>query len=208
MVELFVRGGEFMYPILGFLILGLAISIERFISLSRASINTRKFMERVKGALDEGGTDAAKEVCENTRGPIASIFHAGLMRVDKGIEYVEKAIMNAGSIEMAFLERGLVWLGTVISLAPMLGFTGTVAGMIEAFDAIAVANDISPSIVASGISVALLTTAFGLVVAIIIQFFHNYFVSKVDRIIIDMEESSVAFVDALLERESKNKTVR
>ena len=177
MVELFIKGGGFMWPILFFLIFGLAISIERFISLTRATINTRKFMEKIRSALDEGGIDAAKEICENTRGPIASIFHAGLMRMDKGIDYVEKAIMNAGSIEMAFLERGLIWLGTVISLAPMLGFTGTVAGMIQSFDAIAVANDISPSIVASGISVALLTTAFGLVVAIIIQLAHNYFVS-------------------------------
>ncbi len=205
MVELFVKGGGFMWPILFFLIFGLAISIERFISLTRATINTRKFMEKIRSALDEGGIDAAKEVCENTRGPIASIFHAGLMRMDKGIDYVEKAIMNAGSIEMAFLERGLIWLGTVISLAPMLGFTGTVAGMIQSFDAIAVANDISPSIVASGISVALLTTAFGLIVAIIIQLAHNYFVSKVDRIIIDMEESSVTFVDALFERQAKSK---
>jgi biopolymer transport protein ExbB len=192
-----------MYPILFLLVLGLAISIERFISLTRASINTRKFMERIKAALDEGGIERAKEVCESTRGPIASIFHAGLLRADKGIEHVEKAIMNAGSIEMAFLERGLVWLATVISLAPMLGFTGTVQGMIKAFDAIAAANDISPAIVADGISVALLTTLFGLIVAIIIQFFHNYFVSKVDRIIIDMEESSVEFVDALLERQEK-----
>lgn len=203
MVEYFVRGGTFMYPILFLLVLGLAISIERFISLTRASINTRKFMERIKAALDEGGIERAKEVCESTRGPIASIFHAGLLRADKGIEHVEKAIMNAGSIEMAFLERGLVWLATVISLAPMLGFTGTVQGMIKAFDAIAAANDISPAIVADGISVALLTTLFGLIVAIIIQFFHNYFVSKVDRIIIDMEESSVEFVDALLERQEK-----
>ncbi len=203
MVELFLRGGFFMWPILFLLVLGLAISIERLISLSRASINTRKFMEKIKAALDEGGIDAAKEVCEHTRGPIASIFHAGLMRADRGIEHVEKAIMNAGSIEMAFLERGLVWMATVISLAPMLGFTGTVQGMIKAFDAIAAANDISPAIVADGISVALLTTLFGLVVAIIIQFFHNYFVSKIDRIIIDMEESSVEFVDALLEREGK-----
>ena len=205
MVELFLRGGTFMWPILFLLVLGLAISIERFISLTRASINTRKFMEKIKAALDEGGIEAAREVCEQTRGPIASIFHAGLMRADKGIEHVEKAIMNAGSIEMAFLERGLVWLATVISLAPMLGFTGTVQGMIKAFDAIAAANDISPAIVADGISVALLTTLFGLVVAIIIQFFHNYFVSKIDRIVIDMEESSVEFVDALLEREEKLK---
>jgi biopolymer transport protein ExbB len=203
MVELFLRGGAFMWPILFLLALGLAISIERLISLTRASVNTRKFMEKIRTALDEGGIEEAKEVCENTRGPVASIFHAGLMRADKGLEYVEKAIMNAGSIEMAFLERGLVWLATVISLAPMLGFTGTVAGMIKAFDDIAAANDISPAIVADGISIALLTTLFGLVVAILIQFFHNYFISKVDRIVIDMEESSVEFVDALMEREGK-----
>jgi biopolymer transport protein ExbB len=202
MVEYFLQGGDFMWPILALLIFGLAISIERFFSLTRASVNTRKFMEKISNALNEGGIDAAKEVCENTRGPVASIFHAGLMRADKGLEYVEKAIMNAGSIEMAFLERGLIWIGTVISLAPMLGFTGTVVGMIKAFNDIAAANDISPAIVADGIGVALLTTAFGLIVAIITQVFHNYFVSKVDRIVIDMEESSVEFVDVLMAREA------
>jgi len=200
MVDYFIQGGDFMWPILALLIFGLAISLERFFSLTRASVNTRKFMEKIRNALTEGGIDSAKEVCENTRGPIASIFHAGLMRADKGLEHVEKAIMNAGSIEMAFLERGLVWLATVISLAPMLGFTGTVVGMIKAFRDIAAANDISPAVVASGIQIALLTTAFGLIVAIIIQLFHNFFISKVDRIIIDMEESSVEFVDVLMAR--------
>jgi biopolymer transport protein ExbB len=199
MIELFIKGGGMMWPILGLLIMGIAISIERLWSLSRASINTRKFLTRIQTALKEGGVDAAAEVCSNTRGPIASIFHAGLLRVEQGLEHVEKSIMTAGSIEMAFLERGLVWLSTVVSLAPMLGFTGTVWGMILAFRDIEAANDITPSIVAGGISVALLTTLFGLIVAIIIQFFHNYFVSKIDRLIIDMEESSVEFIDSLTE---------
>jgi len=203
MVQLFVDGGTLMWPILFFFILGVAISLERVWTLSRASINTRKFLARIKTALNEGGIEAAKEVCENTRGPLASIFHAGLSRADTGIEQVEKSIMNAGSIEMAFLERGLIWLATVVSVAPMLGFTGTVWGMIKAFEDIAKANDISPAIVASGISIALLTTLFGLIVAIIIQFFHNLFVSRIDKLIIDMEESSVELVDSLIELEKK-----
>jgi biopolymer transport protein ExbB len=201
MVDLFIKGGTMMWPILFFFILGLAISLERVWSLTRASVNTRKFLAKIQTALKEGGIEAAKEVCENTRGPVASIFHAGLSRADHGIEQVEKAIMNAGSIEMAFLERGLIWLATVVSVAPMLGFTGTVWGMIVAFDDIAKANDISPSIVANGISIALLTTLFGLIVAIIIQFFHNLFVSRIDKLIIDMEESSVELVDSLIELE-------
>lgn len=199
MVDLFIKGGTMMWPILFFFVLGLAITIERLWSLARASVNTRRFLAKIQTALKEGGIEAAKEVCENTRGPVASIFHAGLSRADHGIEVVEKAIMNAGSIEMAFLERGLIWLATVVSVAPMLGFTGTVWGMIMAFDDIAKANDISPSIVADGISVALLTTLFGLIVAIIIQFFHNLFVSRIDKLIIDMEESSVELVDSLIE---------
>ncbi len=203
MIDYFLRGGFFMWPILAFFIFGLAVSIERLWTLTRASINTKKFLGRIKTALREGGVEAAKEICENTRGPIASIFHAGLSRVDKGIEQVEKSIVSAGSIEMAFLERGLVWLSTVISVAPMLGFLGTVQGMIMAFDDIAAANDISPNIVATGIAVALLTTLFGLVVAIIIQFFHNLFVSKIDKLIIEMEESSVELVDSLIELEKR-----
>ncbi|MFQ5769168.1 MAG: MotA/TolQ/ExbB proton channel family protein, partial [bacterium] len=162
----------------------------------------------IKKALSEGGVPAATEVCANTRGPVASIFHAGLLRVDRGIEHVEKAIMNAGSIEMAFLEKGLVWLSTIVSIAPMLGFLGTVWGMIEAFKAIEQANDISPSIVAGGISVALLTTLFGLVVAIIIQTANNFFVSRVDKLIVDMEESSVDFVDTLIEMDREKQGVK
>lgn len=203
MVYYFNQGGAFMWPILILLVIGVMICIERLISLSRASVNTRKFLARVKDALSSGGINEALDVCSSTRGPVASIFHAGLMRADRGVEHVEKAITNAGSIEMAFLERGLIWLATVISLAPMLGFTGTVVGMIQAFEAIKAANDISPSIVAGGISVALLTTAFGLIVAMLIQFFHNFFVAQIDRLIIDMEESSTELVDALVELEKK-----
>jgi len=201
MVYYFNQGGAFMWPILIMLIIGIMISIERFISLTRASVNTRKFLAKVKDALTEGGVEQALEVCASTRGPVASIFHAGLMRANRGVEHVEKAISNAGTIEMAFLERGLIWLATVIGIAPMLGFTGTVQGMISAFEAIKAANDISPSIVAGGISVALLTTLFGLIVAMIIQVFHNYFVSRIDALIIDMEESSTELVDSLIEME-------
>ena len=188
-----------MWPILIALIIGLMISLERFISLTRAGVNTRKFLAQVKDELKAGGVEGALDVCSSTRGPVASIFHAGLMRADRGVEHVEKAITNAGSIEMAFLERGMIWLATVIAVAPMLGFTGTVVGMIAAFDAIKAENDISPSIVAGGISQALLTTAFGLIVAMIIQVMHNYFVSKIDKLIIDMEESSTELVDTLIE---------
>ena len=203
MVEYFIQGGEFMYPILACLVLGIAISIERFISLTRASVNTRKFLARVTSALDKGGPEEAVTVCQRTKGPVAAIFHAGLLRANRGAESVEKAIANAGTIEMAFLERGMIWLSTFITVAPMLGFTGTVRGMVVAFDDIRKANDIQPSIVAEGISVALLTTLFGLVVAIILQVFHNYFISKIDRLVIDMEETSVELVDHLVEREMR-----
>ena len=202
MVEMFHNGGPWMWPILACMVIGVAIYLYKFWSLTMASINTRKFLTRVKTALSEGGVEEAMKVCENTRGPIASIFHAGLARSTRGLEHVEKAITNAGTIEMAFLERGLLWLNTVISLAPMLGFTGTVSGMINAFDAIAAANDISPAIVASGIAEALITTLFGLAVAMPIQSAHNFFVSRIDRLVIEMEESSVDLVDSLVELEA------
>ena len=197
--EKFVQGGVFMYPILGVLILGLAVSFAKLWSLSRASMNTKKFIVEVKEKLSNGGINEAMKLCENTRGSIASVFHAGLLRADEGVEAAEKAIMTYGAIEMSFLERGLIWVSLFISVAPMLGFTGTVMGMIGAFDDIAAANQMSPAIVASGISEALLTTLFGLIVAIILQFFYNYFVSKVDRIVGDMEESSIELIDSLYE---------
>ncbi len=204
MVDLFLAGGDFMWPILALLIIGLAFSLERLWTLTRASINTRKFLARLHNALQDGGIEAAAAECEKTQGPVASILHAGLSRAEKGVEHVEKAITNAGSIEMAFLERGMIVLTTVIVIAPMLGFTGTVAGMINAFDSIKKANDISPAIVAGGISQALLTTLFGLVTAMIIQVFYNFFTSRIDKLIIDMEESSVELMDALVEIEDKN----
>lgn len=203
LIELFEQGGGFMWPILVALVIGLMVVLERFFTLTKASVNTKKLLNNVHEALEEQGVPEALEVCENTAGPVAEIFHAGLRRVDRGIEEVEKAVQSAGSIEMSFLERGLTWLATIIAIAPMLGFTGTVWGMILAFQDIEKANDISPSIVAGGISVALLTTLFGLVVAIIIQFFHNFFVTRIDKIIIDMEEGSLKLIDTLTEMEEQ-----
>ena len=205
MVQYFLDGGPFMYPILGLLIFGLGFGLERVYTLFRASVNTKKFMTDVRTALHDEGRDKAVEVCSNTRGPVAEIFHAGLSRAHRGIEAVEKGIENAGTIEMAFLEKNMVWLSTVVTLAPMLGFTGTVAGMIQAFDDIKAANDISPAVVAGGISIALLTTLFGLVVAIIIQTFQNFLISRVDKLIIDMEENSVMLIDELVEMDIASK---
>ncbi|MGK9475880.1 MotA/TolQ/ExbB proton channel family protein [Melioribacter sp. OK-6-Me] len=199
----FIEGGFFMWPILGCLVIGLGFSIERFWTLSRATISTKKFIVQVKEALQKGGVPEAIKLCENTRGSIASVFHAGLLRADEGLDAAEKAIMAYGAIEMGFLEKGMIWISTFIALAPMLGFTGTVQGMIQAFDAIKEAAQISPSIVAGGISVALLTTLFGLVVAMILQVLYNYFVSRIDRLVADMEESSIELIDALYELKTK-----
>ena len=200
LVEKFNEGNEggFMWPVLVALILGLAIFLERIITLNLADIDTRKFIVDVQEALQEGGVPAAKELCAETRGPVASVFQAGLMRVDEGVEAAEKAISSYGSIEMSFLERGLVWLSLFIAIAPMLGFLGTVVGMIQAFDAIEQAGDISPSLVAGGIKVALLTTAAGLLAGIILQVGYNYCVSKIDRLISEMEESSITLIDSIV----------
>ncbi|TVQ15180.1 MAG: MotA/TolQ/ExbB proton channel family protein [Balneolaceae bacterium] len=197
LVEYFNQGGDFMWPVLVCLILGLAIFLERLITLNRADINTRQFILQVKEALQTGGISAAEELCSRTRGPVASVFQAGLLRADEGIDAAEKAITSYGSIEMSFLERGLVWLSLFIALAPLLGFTGTVIGMVQAFDAIEVAGDISPSLVAGGIKVALLTTLAGLMSAIILQVGYNYCVSKIDRLVVDMEESSIVLIDSI-----------
>ncbi|MBD3165422.1 MotA/TolQ/ExbB proton channel family protein [bacterium] len=204
MVDLFLQGGPFMWPILGVFIVGLMFVIERAISLTLAGVNTKKFIVKVNQALQEGGPDQAMELCTNTKGPVASVFTAGLMRLGRGIDQMEKAIMNAGQIELAFLEKNLVWISTVIAIAPMLGFTGTVAGMIVAFQDIAAANDISPAIVAGGISQALLTTLFGLIVAIIMQLFNNFFIARIDGIVSSMQESSVEFVDMLIQYEDQH----
>jgi biopolymer transport protein ExbB len=197
LVDLFNQGGIFMWPILFLLVFGLGISLERVYTLTKASVSTRRFIPKLNEALESGGIKNALEICEETPGPVAEIFHAGLSRANEGVDVVEKAIDSAGSVELAFLERGMIWLATVVTLAPLLGFTGTVSGMIRAFQDIAEANDISPAIVAGGISEALLTTAFGLIVAIIIQLFYNLFTSRVDKIIIDMEEHSINLIDGI-----------
>lgn len=203
--EKFIEGDwKFMSPVLICLILGLAIAIERIISLNLATTNTTKLIKRVEDALEDGGPDAALEVCKASRGPVASIFTQGLMRHSEGIEMVEKSIISYGSVEMGKLEKGLVWISLFISLAPMLGFMGTVIGMIGAFDAIEAAGDISPSLVAGGIKVALLTTVAGLIVAIILQLFYNYCVSKVDSLVNQMEDASIALVDVLVKHKLGN----
>ena len=195
----FIDGGpEFMGIVLICLILGLAISIERIIHLNLATTNVSKLLTKVDEALNSGGVEAAKEVCRNTNGPVASIFVQGLMRMSEGVEMVEKSIIAYGSVEMGKLEKGMVWISLFISLAPMLGFMGTVIGMIDAFDAIAAAGDVSPSLVAGGIKVALLTTVGGLIVAVILQLFYNYLVSKVDSLVNSMEDASITLVDMLV----------
>lgn len=206
MVEYFVDGGPFMWPILILFIFGLGFALERFYSLMMSSINTKKFFAEIKEALDSDGISSAVDLCNKTRGPVAEVFHAGLTRSHRGIAEVEKAIQNAGTVEMSFLEKNMIWLNLVVTIAPMLGFTGTVAGMVGAFDAIEAANNISPAVVAGGISQALLTTAFGLIVAIIIQLFQNLFVSRIDRLVLDMEENSMQLVDHLYEMESGKKS--
>ncbi|MEY8860771.1 MotA/TolQ/ExbB proton channel family protein [Tenacibaculum singaporense] len=194
----FIEGGPgFMGIVLVALILGLAIAIERIIYLNMATTNTKKLVASVDEALSSGGVEAAKEVCRNTKGPVASIFYQGLERADEGLEAAEKAVVGYGGVQMGLLEKNISWISLFIALAPMLGFMGTVIGMIKSFDAIAVANDISPAVVAVGIKVALLTTVFGLVVAIILQIFYNYIISKVDGIVNSMEDASISLIDLL-----------
>ena len=194
--EKFIEGGSgFMGVILLTLIFGLAIAIERIIYLTLASVNTKKLLKSVDDAFENGGIDAAKEIVRNTKGPVASIFSEGLNRFDDGVEEVEKSIVAYGSVVTGRLESGVSWISLFIALAPMLGFMGTVIGMIKAFDDIAVAGDISPAIVAGGIKIALLTTVFGLIVAVILQIFYNYIISKIESLVNDMEDSSISFID-------------
>lgn len=200
----FIEGGPtFMSFVLIALILGLAFAIERVLYLNLATSNTKKLLANVEEALQSGGVEAAKEVCRKTRGPVASIFYQGLDRFDHGIDVVEKSIISYGGVQAGLLEKGLSWIALFIALAPMLGFMGTVIGMISAFDAIEVAGDISPSLVAGGIKVALITTVSGLLVAIILQIFYNYCVSKIDSIINNMEDASISFLDLLVKHNLK-----
>ncbi|MBQ9583040.1 MAG: MotA/TolQ/ExbB proton channel family protein [Bacteroidales bacterium] len=195
----FIEGGAgFMALVLICLILGLAIAIERIITLSLSQTNTAKLLDSIEAAIKAGDVEKAKDICRNTRGPVASIFYQGLIRMDQGVENVEKAVTSYGSVQMSQLEKGLSWISLFIGIAPMLGFMGTVIGLIQAFDAIEVAGDISPNLVAGGMKVALITTVGGLIVAIILQLFYNYLVSKIDTIVTQMEDASISFVDLLV----------
>lgn len=199
--DLYVRGGIFMHPLLFASIVGLTFIIERLWTLSRARTNVRDLLARTIRALREKGVDAALEECENTRGPVAAVLHSGLLRSGHGPDAVSKAIETAATIEMHFLERGLIWLSTVGNIAPLLGFLGTVSGMINAFAAIAQAEQVSAKIVASGIEEALITTLAGLCIAIPVNTMHNYFVSQISKFIVEMEESSGELINVLLEME-------
>ena len=194
----FIEGGAgFMSLIIICLVIGLALAIERILFLSFSKTNTKKLIAEVEKALEEGGIEKAKEVCRNTRGPVASIYYQGLLHYDQGIDVVEKNIVSYGSVQNSELESGLSWISLFIAIAPSLGFLGTVIGMIQAFDAIQAAGDISPNVVAGGMKVALITTVAGLIVAMILQVFYNYILAKIENITIDMEDSTISLVDVL-----------
>lgn len=195
----FIEGDPFwMGIVLIALIIGIALCIERIVYLNLSSINTKKFIAAIEDALSNGGIEEAKEICRNTRGPIASIFYQGLSRTDEGLEAVEKTVVAYGGVQMGLLEKGVSWISLFIALAPMLGFMGTVIGMIQAFEKIVEDGQVSPITVAGGIQVALLTTVFGLISAIILQIFYNYIVSKVDGIVNEMENASITLVDMMI----------
>ena len=202
----FIAGGvTFMTPVLICLILGLAFSIERIITLNLATTNTKKLLAQIEDALAKGGVNAALDVTRNTRGPVASIFTQGLMRYSEGVEMVEKSIVSYGGVEMGKLERGLIWISLFIALGPMLGFFGTVVGMVKAFADIEAAGDISANIVASGMKTALLTTVGGLIVGMILQVFYNYLVSKIDSLVNSLEDASISLVDLLVKHKLVSK---
>ncbi len=200
----FIEGGAgYMAAVAFCLIFGLALSIERIIYLSLSSVNNKKFVEDVEAALNEGGVEKAKELCKNTRGPVASIFYQGLLHYDEGIENVEKTVTSYGGVQAGLLEKNLSWIGLFIALAPMLGFMGTVVGMIQAFDKIQQVGDISATVVAGGIKVALLTTLAGLIVGIILQLFYNFVLTKIESIVSDMEDTSVSLLDVIAQYNKK-----
>ncbi|MBD0778341.1 MotA/TolQ/ExbB proton channel family protein [Maribacter sp. ANRC-HE7] len=198
--EMFITGGAgFMGIVLLCLILGLAVAIERIIYLNMATTNTTKLKQQVEDALASGGVEAAKEVCRNTKGPVASIYYQGLDRADESIDSAEKSVVAYGGVQMGQLEKNVSWLSLFIAIAPMLGFMGTVIGMIQAFQKISAVGNLSASLIAGDIQVALLTTVFGLITAIILQIFYNYIIAKIDSIVNDMEDSSISLIDMLVD---------
>ncbi|MDX9891220.1 MAG: MotA/TolQ/ExbB proton channel family protein [Bacteroidales bacterium] len=195
----FIEGGAmWMAPVLVCLILGLALVIERIFYLNLATVNSAKLLEKIEDAIKTGGISKAKELCRDTKGPLAGVFYQGLDRYDEGMDSVEKAVVSYGGVQMSKLEVNLSWIALFLALGPMLGFLGTVVGMVFAFDDIERAGDISPTIVAGGMKVALLTTVFGLITAIILQIFYNYILSKIDSIVSDMEDATISFMDILI----------
>jgi len=200
----FIEGGaSFMGALLLCLIFGLALAIERIIYLNLATTNTKKLLDNVETALESGGVDAAKEICRDTRGPVASIFYQGLDRADEGVEAAEKSLVAYGSVQMGLLEKNLSWISLFIAIAPMLGFMGTVIGMIAAFDQIRMAGNVSAQLVAGGIQIALITTVTGLIIAVILQIFYNYILSKIDSLVNSMEDSSITLIDLLIKHNLK-----
>ncbi len=198
--EQYIKGGAgFMSFVLICLILGLAVAIERIIYLNMASTNTGKLKQEVEDALASGGVEAAKEICRNTKGPVASIYYQGLERAGESVEAAEKAVVSYGGVQMGQLEKNVSWLALFIAIAPMLGFMGTVIGMIAAFEKISAVGNLSASLIAGDIQVALLTTVFGLITAIILQIFYNYIIAKIDSIVNDMEDSSISLIDMLVD---------
>ena len=197
----FIEGGAgFMALVIACLILGLALCIERILYLALSKTNTKKLLAKIEAALQNGGVNAAKELCANTRGPIASIFTQAFIRLADGqnLEEVEKAVVSYGGVEASKMEQNLSWISLFIAIAPSLGFLGTVIGMIQAFDAIQIAGDMSPNVVAGGMKVALITTVGGLIVAVILQLFYNYILSQVESLSIDMEDASISLMDILV----------
>ncbi|WP_071145593.1 MotA/TolQ/ExbB proton channel family protein [Bacteroides ihuae] len=202
----FIEGSAFFMSFVAIaLVIGLAFCIERIIYLSLAEVNSKKLILAVEAALEKGDVEAAKDVCRNTRGPIASIFYQGLLRVDQGIDVVEKSVVSYGGVQAGYLEKGCSWITLFIAMAPSLGFLGTVIGMVQAFDKIQQVGDISPTVVAGGMKVALITTIFGLIVALILQLFYNYILSKIEALTSDMEDSSITLLDMVIKYNLKYK---
>ncbi|NMA75155.1 MAG: MotA/TolQ/ExbB proton channel family protein [Bacteroidales bacterium] len=202
----FIEGDAgFMSTVAIALIIGLAFSIERIIYLSLAEINVKKFISSVQEALEKGDVEAAKDIARSTRGPIASIYYQGLMRIDEDLDVVEKAIVSYGGVQVGFLEKGCSWITLFIAMAPSLGFLGTVIGMVQAFDKIQQVGDISPTVVAGGMKVALITTIFGLITALILQVFYNYVLTKIEALTTEMEDSSITLLDMVIKYNLKFK---
>ena len=195
----FIEGdASFMSLVAIALVLGLAFCIERIIYLSLAEVNTKKLMADIEAALAKGDVEGAKDICRNTRGPVASICYQGLLRIDEGLDVVERSVVSYGGVQSAALEKNCSWVTLFIAMAPSLGFLGTVIGMVMAFDDIQKAGDISPTVVAGGMKVALITTIFGIIVALVLQIFYNFILSKIESLTTDMEDSSITLLDLIM----------